>query len=152
MIFQWSLSDCKSFQVSRTLLSILVDLRNVVVWMVSVRPLISNSSSPLIKRLWIVPSAPITIGITVIFMYHSFFSSLVKFRCLSFFPFSLFLTLLSARRLSFFYLIFTRSGFLAETRLSFVSQNLREFCSYHSPRPLFVMLPWASPLFGILSC
>ena len=41
----WSLSDNKSRQVSRTLLSILVVLNNVVVWMVSIRP-ISKSSSP----------------------------------------------------------------------------------------------------------
>ena len=47
MIFHWSLSESKSLQVSRTLLSILAVLSNVVVWMVYTRPLISNSSSPL---------------------------------------------------------------------------------------------------------
>ena len=46
MIFNWSLSDKKFSQVSRTLLSILVDLNNGVVWMVFTRPLISKSSSP----------------------------------------------------------------------------------------------------------
>ena len=35
MVFHWSLSDKKSPQVSRTLLSILSDLKNAVVWMVS---------------------------------------------------------------------------------------------------------------------
>ena len=38
MVFHWSLSDSKSPQVSRTLLSILAVLNNAVVWMVSTRP------------------------------------------------------------------------------------------------------------------
>ena len=40
MVSQWSLSDIKSLQVSRALLSILTDLNNAVVWIVSTRPLI----------------------------------------------------------------------------------------------------------------
>ena len=40
MVFHWSLSGNKSPQVSRTLLSILADLNNAVVWMVSTHPLI----------------------------------------------------------------------------------------------------------------
>ena len=43
--FHGSLSDSKSAQVSRTLLSILTDRNNAVVWMVSTRPVISKSSS-----------------------------------------------------------------------------------------------------------
>ena len=43
MVFLWSLSDSKSSQVSRTLLSILASLNNAEVWMVSTRPLISIS-------------------------------------------------------------------------------------------------------------
>ena len=46
MVFHRSLSDCKSFQYAGTLLSILADLGNAVVQMVSVLPPISNSSSP----------------------------------------------------------------------------------------------------------
>ena len=46
MVFHWRLSDSKSSQVSRTLLSILADLNNIVVMIVSTRPLISKSSSP----------------------------------------------------------------------------------------------------------
>ena len=46
MVFRWSLSDSKSPQVSRTLLSILAGLNIVVVWMVSTRPLIIKSSFP----------------------------------------------------------------------------------------------------------
>ena len=45
MVFYWSLSDSKSPQESRTLLSILADLNNVVVWIVSSRPFISKFSS-----------------------------------------------------------------------------------------------------------
>ena len=41
-------------------------------WMVSAHLPISNSSSPLSKLLAIVPSAPITCGITVTFMFHIF--------------------------------------------------------------------------------
>ena len=49
MVFQWSLSDSKSSQVSRTFLSILTDLNNAVLWMVSIRHQISNSSSTLLQ-------------------------------------------------------------------------------------------------------
>ena len=43
-------------QVSKTRLSILVDLENDVVWIVSTCPLISKSSSPFTKPLGLVPS------------------------------------------------------------------------------------------------
>ena len=42
--------------------------------MVSAQPLISNFSSPHPKPLGIVPSAPITIGITITFIFHSLLS------------------------------------------------------------------------------
>ena len=58
-------------QVSWTLLSILADLGNAVVWIVSICPAISKSSSPFTNPLVTVPRAPITIGITVTFMFHS---------------------------------------------------------------------------------
>ena len=53
MVSYWSLNDSKSTQVSRTLHSILADLNNAVVWMVSIRPFISKSSSPFINPLGI---------------------------------------------------------------------------------------------------
>ena len=62
MIFHWNLSDSKF-----PLLSILAVLNNAVVWMVSTRPPTSQSLVTVLK-------APITIGIIVIFMFHSFFS------------------------------------------------------------------------------
>ena len=85
MVFHWSLSDSKSPQVSRTLLSILAVLNNAVVWMISTRPPTSKFSSPFSNPLVIVPKAPITIGIIVTFMFHSFFNSLARSKYLSFF-------------------------------------------------------------------
>ena len=67
VVFYWSLSDSKSPQVFRTL-SILADLNNAV-WMVLIFPLISNFSSLSSKPFGTVPSAPITIGITVTLIF-----------------------------------------------------------------------------------
>ena len=80
MVFHWSLRDRESPQVSRSLLSILVDLNNDVFWMVSSYPLIYKPSSPFSNPLRIAPSAPNTIGIIVTFVFQSFFlfSSKVK--------------------------------------------------------------------------
>ena len=47
--------DSKSFQLSSTLLSILAGHNNVLVWMVSARPPISNSFNPQTKPKEIVP-------------------------------------------------------------------------------------------------
>ena len=66
----FSMSFSNSPQVSRTLLSILSDLSNPVVWMVAARLLISNSSSSLTKPLGTVTNSPM---ITVTFVFHSFF-------------------------------------------------------------------------------
>ena len=96
MVFHWSLSDSKSLQVSRTLLSILAVLNNAVVWMVSTRPPTSNSSSPFNNTLVIVPNALITIGIIINCMFHSFFDSLARSRYLSFFSHSFSFILWSA--------------------------------------------------------
>ena len=93
MIFHWSLSDSKSPQVSRTLLSILSDLNNAVVWIVSTCSIISKSSSLCINPLVTVPRAPITIGIMVTFMFYSFCNSLARSRYISFFSLSFNFTL-----------------------------------------------------------
>ena len=82
MVSHWSLSD-KFSQVSRTLLSILADINNAVIWMVSTRPVISKSSSPCTNPLVTVPRAQITIGIIINFMFHRFFNSLARSRYLS---------------------------------------------------------------------
>ena len=72
MVFHRSLSDNKSPQVS----SILADLDNAVVLKISTSPLIFKFSSLFINPFVTVPRAPITIGINVTFMLHSFFNSL----------------------------------------------------------------------------
>ena len=89
MVFHWSLSDSKSPQVSRTLFSILAVLNNAVFWMVSTRQPISKSSRPYSNSLVTVPKAPITIGIIVTCMFHSFFNSQARSRYLSFFSHSI---------------------------------------------------------------
>ena len=70
MVVNWNLTDSKSPQVSRTLLGILADLNNAVVLMVSICSLLSESSSLFINPFGIVPSEPVTIGITTTFMFH----------------------------------------------------------------------------------
>ena len=93
MVFHWSLKDCKSPQVSKMLLSIPTDINNCAFWMVYAHPLISNSFNSFTKPLWIVPSTPIIICITVTFIFHSFFSSLARSKYLFHFSFSLIFTL-----------------------------------------------------------
>ena len=88
MAFLWSLSDSMSPQVSRTLLSIVADLNNAVVWMVSTRPFIFKSSSPFTNTLMTVPRARVAIGIIVNLMFYSFFDFIARSKYLSFFSFS----------------------------------------------------------------
>ena len=112
MDFHWRLSDSKSSQVSR----ILTNLNNAVIWMVFTHVIIFKSSTPFTNRLVTVPSALITISITITFMFHSFFSTLARSRYLS-----LFLSLRSARTTKstiwlVFLLTISRSGHLAKIR------------------------------------
>ena len=124
MVFHWRLSDTKSPQVSRTLLSILAVFNNAVVWMVSTRAPTSKSSRPFNNPLVTVPKAPITIGIIVTIMFYSFFNSLARSRYLSFFSYSFSFILWSAGTTKstilqiffFFLLIIIRSGLVAEIR------------------------------------
>ena len=69
-------------QVSRTLLSILAVLNNIVAWMVSTAPPTSKSSSPFNNPLMTEPKAQITIGVFVPFMFHNFFNSRARSRYL----------------------------------------------------------------------
>ena len=73
------------------------DLNSGVVWMLSIHYLIFNSTSPLSNHLGTVPSAPITIGITVTLVFDSFLSSLAKYKHLPLFSFSLIFFLRSVR-------------------------------------------------------
>ena len=88
MVSPGILSESKSPQVSRTLLSILADCNNVVVWMFSTSSLISKCSCLFTSSLVSVSSTPIIIAITVSFMFHSFFSSLAETCYLSLFSLS----------------------------------------------------------------
>ena len=139
MVLHWNLRDCKSPQVSWTLLGILAVLNNAVVWMVSTCPPTSTSSSPFNNSLVFVPKAPITIGIIVIFMFHRFFNSLARYRYLSFFSqtFSFILWSAGTEKSTilqilyfFFFFIIIRSGLLAEIRWSVcISKSHGSLCA-----------------------
>ena len=92
--------------------------------MVSTHPPTSKSSSPFSNPWVTAPKAPITIGVIVTCMFHSFFNSLARSRYLSFFSHSFSFILWSAgtakstilQVLVFFLLIIIKTGFLAGIR------------------------------------
>ena len=142
MVFHWSLGDSKSPKVSRTFLSILAVLNNAVIWMVSTCPPTSKSSRPFANPLVTVPKAPITIGIIVTSIFHSFFKSLARLRYLSFFSHSFSFILWSAKtakstilQFLFILLIIIRSGLLAEITIIIIILLLIKFS-----HPLKVMV------------
>ena len=137
MVPHWRLSDSKSSQVSRTLLSILAVFSNAVVWMVSTRQPTSKSSWPFNNPLVTVQKAPIIIGIIVTFMFHCIFNSLARSRYLSLFSHSFSFILRSAGTaksiilLIFFFLllIIIRSGRLTDIWWSVcISKSDRSLC------------------------
>ena len=92
-------------QISASLLDsfcILADLSITVIWMVSIPFLIFKTSSPCTCHLVTVPSVPITIGITVTFMFYSlfFFQFSSRSEYWSFFPVSCSFTLWTAGTVS----------------------------------------------------
>ena len=84
--FRWGLSDSKSPQVSRNLLSIRADLNYVVVWMVLILLLISSFSILFSRLIRSVPKALFTITVTVT---HMFLSKIYLSSFLISFPFPL---------------------------------------------------------------
>ena len=142
MVFNWSLNDSKSPQVSRTLLSILANLNYAVVKMVSICAFISKSSS----FFGIVLIASITIDITVTFMSRSSFGFSYKIKVrishFGFFNFTLWyagMTTSAIRRdlfFNFFFLLWLPLRLVVWAILGdlFVSQNPREVSATHSPR------------------
>ena len=128
MVFHWSLSDSKSPQVSRTLLSILADLSNAVVWMVSFLSLVSLPQF-FFKLLESVPSAPVTTSITVTYVFHIFFCFLLLFfftLCLYFRLLLSTVTVKSTRwQILFFLLINIQSGLLIHLYLKIPENFMR---------------------------
>ena len=139
MVFHRSLCDSKCPQVFRTLLSILTILNNVVVFMVSTHQPTSKSSIPFSNPFVTVQKAPITTGIIVTCMFHSFFQFSCKVEVLILL-FTFFSVLfcgqpeqkswpLSEFSFLFFFFIIIRSGFLAEIRWSIcTSKSHRSLC------------------------
>ena len=139
MVFHWSLSDSKSPQVSRTLLSILAVLNNAVVWMVSTRPPTSKSSCLFSNPLVTVLNIPITIGIIVTCMFHSFFNSLARSMYLSFFSHSFSFILWSAGTVKS---TIWQVRFLCWLLLSLVFwPRLGDSCVCRSPIGVYVSFP-----------
>ena len=132
MAFYCSWSNSKSPQVPRTLLSILANLNNAVVRMVYIYPFISNSSSPFTNTSGIVLSAPIIIGITVTFMFHSLFLVRSQKVLIVILFFRFLLILLCGQQSPLFGCFFF---LVVRPRLHdlFASQSTREVCASHSP-------------------
>ena len=108
--------------------------------MVSTRPVISKSFSSCTNPLVTIPRAPITIGITVTFMFHSFFQFTNKVEVLIFlFTFFQFYSCGQPEKQSPqfckfpFLLIIIRSGSLAKIRGSVCISESQYYyyCYYH---------------------
>ena len=140
MVSHWSLSDSKSLQVSRSLFRILSNLKYGAIWVVATYPLISKSSRLFINPLGVVSSTPITIGITVNFMFYSF-CSLSRSRFLSLFSLFLKFSLCGQPEQQsplfggFSLFCWLSLGLVVWLRLGdlFVSQNPRGVCASHFP-------------------
>ena len=94
------------------------NLNNAVVWMIAILPFVSKSSSPSTNRLMTVPRAQITVGITITFKSHSFFTSLALVKVLIFLFtiiqfYSAWTSKSTIQQVPFFFLIITKSGRLA---------------------------------------
>ena len=108
--------------------------------MVSSRPPTSKSSRPFSNPLVTVPNAPITIGVIVTCIFHSFFNSRARSRYLAFFSHSFSFILWSAGtakstilQVLFFLLINIRSGRVAEIRWSVcILKSHRSLCELFS--------------------
>ena len=88
MVSHWSLSDSKSSQVFRTLLSILVDLNNVVVFYGFLSSfLFPSPPDPLSILCWLYRTHQLQLVSPLHWCFIVFFSSLARFRYLSLFRF-----------------------------------------------------------------
>ena len=136
-----------SHQVSKILLSILANLNNAVVWIVSIWHLTFNSASLFPKPLKTIPSESTTISITVTFMCHNLFSCQARSKYLFIFSYSFIFPLESVGKAkstiwqimfsSLYYFtpweFFTSTltdGFLLEFEWEKVSSNLLDSSQY----------------------
>ena len=103
--------------------------------MVSTRPLITKSPRLYTNPLVAVSNAPIAIGITISFLFHSFFSSLARSKYLSHFLFPSVLSCGQPEKSPLFGKIFfftvTRFGRLAKIRLPICILKSKEFWASH---------------------
>ena len=137
IVFHGSLSECKSSQASRTLHSILADLNNAIVWIVSSRFLISKSSSLSTNPLVTVPTHQLQM-LSPSLSFSIDFSILLQSPGihLSFrFSFTLWLskTLKSTIRILRFFCCWLLLGLVVWPRLDdpFVSEYHRDVCESH---------------------
>ena len=94
MVFPWSLSN-KFPQVFRTFFNILANLKNTVVWIVSTHPFMPKSSSRCTNPLVTVPSASITIGISITFRLYIYLNPFAKSWSISLFTYLQFYAVVS---------------------------------------------------------
>ena len=107
--------------------------------MVSTHPPTSKYSSPFSNPLVTVPKAPITIGIIVTCMFHSFFNSLARTRYLSFFSHSFsFISLLLLLLLLLLYCICKLSINFSTTHHH---HHVMPLAQIYIPDPLSPLLP-----------
>ena len=99
-VFHLSLSDCKPFQVSRTLQSILADFNNVMIHVVLTHPLISCFFNLFSEPFGTIFSVSAIIDITVINIFLSFLNPLARSKYLPRFLFSFIFILWSAGQIT----------------------------------------------------
>ena len=107
--------------------------KNSVVWMLLVLPLISSPSGLFFWALGTVLKAPPAIGITIVFMFNSFFNSLARSRYLYSFllSFNFTLWLAGSRWLILFFLIKTKSSIHSWSGWSLCNLKFERIFHYH---------------------
>ena len=124
-----------------------------MLWFVWSPFFLSKSFSPCTNPVVTVPSASITIGISITFIFHSFFSSLSRSRYLFLFAFLQFYFVASQKSKvhylggSLFLLTITRSGHLAEIWWSVcISKSQRSLCVsfYRIDSGLYIFVRWSN--------
>ena len=83
-VFYCCLSDSKSPQVSRTLLNILADFNNAVVWIISILPLIYNTSRPFLKTFGTFPRAQTGIIVYIFTLWSAVMTKFARWQVLFF--------------------------------------------------------------------